>query len=203
LVGGIEYLANHPDMDAAALSQKWLNGGYRRLGGGTYCQYIDKEDLYLINGFYPRLLEHFTKPGACIACFVVRGATPWKKARSEFAGATAPEEAVPGSIRNGLLTRKKEFGLPEVSPNLNGVHLSAGPLEGVVEIMRFSARHRELEDLVFGKMLIENFDGPDIDSMLSNSIVAARHGSTSCFDLTEELDSNDAIDELALAVARK
>lgn len=196
LTGAISYLSGHRELDAEGLARRWLAGGYRKLGGGTYCQYLEDEGAYLINGFYPRLLEHFTRPGACIACFILRGETGWKKARGEFAGATAPDQAIEGSIRNGLLRRKEEFGIPEISPNLNGVHLSAGPLEGVVEIMRFSTKYVELEELVFGNMLLKAFERRVVDSMLANETVAADQGIISYFDLTEELDSREAIEAL-------
>ncbi len=200
VIGGVPYLEDHPELDAEKLSFAWLEREYVRLGSGTYCQYIDEEDVYLINGFYPRLLNHFTRPGSCIACFVLRGATPWSVARGDFVGATAPDKAKSGSIRNSLLARKEEFGLPEVSANLNGVHLSAGPLEGVVEIMRFSAGQTKLGDLVFGKMLKESFGEPGITQMLSNTSVSVKEGETTFFDLTEELDSGEAINVLQAAL---
>ena len=200
VVGGIPYLADHPQLDSATLSAAWLERGYTRLGSGTYCQYIEEENVYLVNGFYPRLLNHFTRPGSCIVCFVLRGSTSWSVARGEFAGATAPEKADLGSVRNGLLTRKEEFGLPEVSANLNGVHLSAGPLEGVVEILRFSSAKMKLRDLVFGKMLEESFSESEIALMLSNGPVSTKEGQVTCFDLTEELDSVDAIDVMRAAL---
>ena len=59
VIGSIDYLDEYPDMSADELSKAWLDGGYKRLGSGTYCQYIDDKNLYLINGFYPRLLQHF------------------------------------------------------------------------------------------------------------------------------------------------
>jgi hypothetical protein len=200
VVGSIPYLEEHPELDPAALSAAWLKREYTRVGSGTYCEYIDEEDLYLVNGFYPRLLNHFTRPENCIVCFILRGSTPWSSVRGEFAGATAPERAAPGSVRNGFLTRKDEFGLPEVSANLNGVHLSAGPLEGVVEILRFSSGNMKLSDLVFGKMLEENFSKAEIDLMLSNGPVSTKGGETTYFDLTEELDSAEAINAMRARV---
>lgn len=193
VVGSVPYLADQPSLDAEKLSSLWLSRGAVKLGSGTYCQYVEEEDTYLINGFFPRLLNHFTRPGSCIACFILRGATPWKSARGEFVGATAPDQAKPGSVRNSLLIRKEEFGLREVSANLNGVHLSAGPLEGVVEIMRFSSKHTKLDDLVFGKMLQESIEESKIEPLLANCPLNTDGVSTTSFDLTEEVDSGDAI----------
>ncbi len=190
--GSIEYLAQHRDMSADQMSSDWLQSDYKKLGSGVYCRRMD-DDVFLVNGFYPRLLRHFTKPGSCIACFILKGDTPWRVARSELVGATAPEKAAPGSIRNSLLERKDEFGLQEVSPNANGVHLSAGPVEGAVEILRFSQRHNGLEDLVFGRMMKKHFSSEQIEAILSNESVKTESGEQSFFDLTEELDSDEAI----------
>lgn len=200
LVGGVEYLEQHRELDVEDLSSGWLERGYEKLGSGVYCQRLEGEGLYLINGFYPRLLKHFTKPEACLACFVLRGSTHWRVARNEFAGATAPEKARPGSIRNELLVRRESFRLHEISANLNGIHLSAGPVEGAVEILRFSARHQKLSELLFGSMLLEEFAAEQIDEILGNGKVQTEEGETTFFDLTEELDSEDAIHKIKTAL---
>jgi hypothetical protein len=194
--GSVEYLKDHNELDADDLSERWVKGGYTKIGSGVYCQHIEVEDVYLINGFYPQLLRRFTQPGSCIGCFLLRGHTSWGAARNQLVGATAPGKAVVGSIRNSLLERKKEFGLQEISANKNGVHLSAGPVEGVVEILRFSEQHTGLEDLVFGRMLQESFAAEQIEKILSNAFVKSGDGHISTFDLTEELDSGDAIERL-------
>ena len=57
-----------------------------------------------------------------------------------------------------MLARKDEFKLKEVTQGSNGVHLSAGPLEGMVELKRFFTDHEsgetlELTDTLFGAQL--------------------------------------------------
>ncbi|MBN1685724.1 MAG: hypothetical protein JW852_03670 [Spirochaetales bacterium] len=202
LIGGVEYLEKHPEVNAAGLSARWLKNDYTKLGSGVYCQRMGEENLYLVNGFYPRLREHFTHGNACVVCFVLRGSTGWHTARNDFAGATAPEKALPGSVRNGLLARRAEFRLPEVSANLNGIHLSAGPVEAVVEILRFSSRHAKVEDLLFGKMLLAEFTREQVADILANRTVHTKDGRTTFFDLTEELDSEEALRVLKAAVLK-
>jgi len=199
--GSVEYLKEHPEQNPDLLSQKWVQHGSEKLGSGVYCQHVSDEKVYLVNGFYPRLLNHFTNPESCIACFVLRGDTPWQRARSEFVGATAPEKAVSGSIRNTLLVKHEEYGLSEISANQNGVHLSAGPVEGVVEIQRFSKKHENLKDLLFGRMLLETFSDSQIESILANSSVETDTGRQSIFDLTEECDSTAAIETIRKVLA--
>lgn len=196
VLGGIEYLRDHAELDPDKLSEQWVQNGYSKIGSGVYCQHIAEESVYLVNGFYPQLLRRFTQAGSCIACFILQGNTSWRAARSSFVGATAPDKAVSGSIRNSLLARKNEFGLDEISANKNGVHLSAGPVEGVVEILRFSEQHAGLRDLVFGRMLQESFTAEQIEKILSNELIETDDGAVSTFDLTEELDSVKAIERL-------
>jgi hypothetical protein len=199
LIGGVPYLQVHPELDSATLSNLWLERGYVRIGSGTYCQYVPEEDLYLVNGFYPRMLEHFTKERSCIVTFVLRSSTSWGVARGDFVGATAPAEAKAGSVRKGLLERQTDFKLGVVSPNLNGVHLSAGPVEGLVELMRFTqnreepAARRDLTGFMFGKLLSEQFDANMIEEILGNCEVETESGVSTTFDITEELDSDDAL----------
>ena len=206
LVGGVRYLQDHPELDSATLSRLWLERGYVRLGSGTYCQHVAGEDLYLINGFYPRMLEHFTKEQSCIMTFVLRSSTSWGAARREFVGATAPADAKAGSIRNSLLERKQEFGLAAVSPNLNGVHLSAGPVEGLVELMRFTQNREEFSgrpnvaDFMFGQVLSERFSPEVVEAILGNVPVETDSGIQTAFDITEELDSEEALTILASAL---
>ena len=52
-------------------------------------------------------------------------------------GTTDPSKAAADSIRGTLFADPAAFGLATVSSNFNGVHMSAGPLEGLVELVRF------------------------------------------------------------------
>ena len=59
---------------------------------------------------------------------------PWKQFRASFIGSTDPTTAVAGSLRQCILQDWKLLGLP-TEPNVsdNGVHASAGPMEGLAE----------------------------------------------------------------------
>ena len=56
VIGGIEYLRLHHNLNPVELSHQWLDRGYTKLSGGCYCQYLADEDLYLFNGFFSRIL---------------------------------------------------------------------------------------------------------------------------------------------------
>ncbi len=207
VVGGLDYLAAHPELDAEALAKLWLSGGADKLAGGTYCRPLPGEGLYLVNGFYPRMLRAFTAPASRVAGFVLRGDVPWAAARQRFCGATDPARASPGSLRAELLRRQGDFALPEVSANLNGVHLSAGPLEALVELRRFasdlsaSPRPRPVEDFAFGRALAARFAAATVHALLRNPTVATPAGTRSAFDLTEEKDPGEALEVLATVAA--
>jgi hypothetical protein len=202
VIGGIEYLQERADLNAAELTRQWLARGFTRLGSGTYCQYVEEDDVYLVNGFYPKLLHHFSRKGSCIAIFVMRSDTLWQRMRKDFTGTTVPADAVKGSIRRELLDRKAEFGIKEVSPSLNGIHLSAGPVEGLVELLRFTAdrtkgeNSTDISEFIFGRRLVSEFDPDGIERILNNGVVENNEGETTTFDLTEELDSEDAVSAL-------
>ncbi len=205
VVGAIAYLERHPELDAETLAGRWLARGADKLAGGTYCQSLPDEGCWLVNGFYPRMLRHFTAPGSRLVALVLRGDTPWAVARQRFCGATDPAKALAGSLRAELLIRQRELELPEVSANFNGVHLSAGPLEALVELRRFgsdlsrSPVPRPAGDFVFGRALAARLPADAVAALLRNPTIATPSGGRSAFDLTEEKDPPEALDILAAA----
>ncbi len=202
--GGLEYMQTHSGLSPKRLSEIWLEGDYRKLAGGTYCLYLPDENLYLFNGFYPRLYDHFTSPDATIVAIILRGDIGWRDARTRFIGSTDPSKAEPGSLREVFLTKRKELLIPEISPNLNGAHLSAGPVEALAELVRFTADRSDSsrsaksrpEDFAFGRMLRKHFDEEEINAIISNEDVVKDGKTISIFDLTEELDSDEAVSRL-------
>src|SRR5882724_1495602 len=91
----------------------------------------------------------------------IRALADEKVLRSELTGSTNPATAPPESIRGALFARKQELGLDEVSAGANGVHVSAGPVEGMVEVLRFMSNldtdHRITpEETTFGKLLLRD-----------------------------------------------
>jgi nucleoside diphosphate kinase len=201
VLGGFEFISSYKDFNANSLDFLLQNCKTTKLAGGTYClpTKLDTEIVYLINGFHPRQLEHFTEPGRSIVVFTLSSDTNWQDARSNFIGATFPESANKGSIRRELLDNKDSFGLEEVSQGLNGVHLSAGPVEGLIELMRYNSDFRNdticksHKDFSFGKNIEANFTPSEVESILSNINLQVDGKMVSIFDLTEEKNSDDAI----------
>ena len=202
--GGIEFIEKHGHYDAYSLSDLWRNLEHKKLGGGTYCAPVDTEEgiIYIFNGFHPRQIDHFTRDGSNIVVFTLSADIPWTVARNDFIGATNPQKAKESSLRRDFLEKIDEFGLAEVSDSFNGVHLSAGPVEALVELQRFNSNYtvpsgiREYSDFNFGKALMVNLESrfEEIINNTANVDIDGKH--TSIFDLTEEKDSDEAIELL-------
>lgn len=198
--GSIEFLKEFPHFSPTGLSFLWQNSPTEKLAGGTYVQKLslDGKPVFLVNGFHPRQLEHFVAPERTIVCMTLTGETSWKDARNKLIGKTNPADAEPGSIRRTLLDEKEAFGLSEVSSSWNGVHLSAGPLEGLAELIRYNSdfgngKILEVDNFSFGRKLISNFGVETARQLLNNMNFIQNDKTVSAFDLTEELDSDECI----------
>jgi hypothetical protein len=198
--GGIELLSAFPGLSPISLDYIWQNAPVVKLGGGAYAQSIklDGKQIYLVNGFHPRQLEHYTASGRSIIAFTLSGDLGWSTARNSFIGKTNPVDAEAGSLRRTLLENKEIFGLRNVNSSWNGVHLSAGPVESLVELIRYNSdylgkRELSISDFTFGKMLEEKFTSEIIQKIVGNQSVLWKDKPESVFDLTEEKDAVNAI----------
>jgi len=200
LLGSLQFLRQYPNYTPDSLHELWQQSQTAKLSGGNYCALVKAggEDVYLINGFHPRQLLHFTAEGRMIITFMLTGDLDWAVARNQFIGKTNPADAAPGSLRNELLMHRDKYGLTEVSASQNGFHLSAGPVEGLVELMRYESDYsagdiRKPADFLFGKQLLKLFTEEETGLICSNRIVLYKGKRTSIFDLTEEKNSSEAI----------
>eukprot|EP00439_Symbiodinium_sp_Y106_P061948 s500_g9.t1 len=83
-------------VEPGELLQRCLDAGYEKLRSGLYCAKLaggETGQLFVLNGFYARMREKFTKAGVVVHWHVVgfdSGKLPWTKFRSEVIGATNP-----------------------------------------------------------------------------------------------------------------
>ena len=203
VLGGLEFLAKYPEFTATTLDYLCQNIGSKKLAGGTYVVEVklDDETVYLINGFHGRQLKQFTDKGKSIIVMSLSSDTDWSNARSNFIGATDPTKANAGSLRRAFLDNKDKLGLPDVSQGANGVHLSAGPIEALVELQRYNSNFstgeaKAFTDFSFGKQLSEAFSAEVVKAIVQNTNVDVNGKSTSVFDLTEEKNSSEALELL-------
>ncbi len=204
IYGGHEFLDKFPKFTPFAASVLWQSTGFQKLTSGTYAGKFtfDGHDYYMVNGFHPRQLNHFNLEGRSIVVFALSGELDWAKARNEFIGVTDPSKALAGSIRHELFYRKDEFGIPIMNTAYNGVHLSAGPVEAVNELIRFSSDFRSddkikrAEDFIPGRVLKENFSDELVKKILDNEKVEKEGHSFNAFDLTEEKNTSEMVEIL-------
>jgi len=200
IYGGHEYLKAHPGMDCFALDTLWFTKKSLKIRSGFYVQHYTKdgESFILVNGFHPAQLLHFTDPTHRIVLVLVHSDTAWGTLRNEMVGATFPEKAVPHSIRGTLYAHAEDYGLGTVSIANNGVHLSAGPFEGLFEINNFFGKILDLDiekqpPLLLKKMLAAGLPMPTALKALENPIVSESPKPTDLFTATEDVDSNAAV----------
>lgn len=200
IYGGHEYLKAHPGEDCFALDTLWFTKKSLKIRSGFYIQRYakDGEDFILVNGFHPAQLLHFTDHTHRIVLVLLHADTSWTTLRNEMVGATFPEKAVPHSIRGTLYANAEAYGLGAVSIANNGVHLSAGPFEGLFEINNFFGKILDLDiekqpPLLLKKMLAAGLPMQTALKALENPIVSKSPKPTDLFTATEDVESDAAV----------
>ena len=110
-------------------------------------------------------------------------------------GATNPADAATGSARAELLSRWAELGLP-AAPTLgnNGVHASAGPLEGLKERCVWAGGSLETDALATALTGGANVPRATLRAWLDDNPVVSLGGATDkIFDLTEEMGTEAVV----------
>lgn len=194
--GAHAYLERHPSFSADELRVAFSSAAATKIAPGVYAAQVNIEntELVLLNGFHPAQLKHFTSADSRTIAFEYRADKPWSYLRNGVAGATDPARAMEGSLRHDFLRMREELGLREVSVNRNGIHLSAGPVEGCAELIRFFSTDDfevSMNDTVLGSELNRaGVSSNRVSAALGNAIM---HLGESIFDATEEMDIDNAI----------
>jgi hypothetical protein len=195
VLGGHQFLERYPEVSPFALAMLFSNAAVSRLGPGTYAATvrIDGAAVVILNGFHPRQLSFFTAEDA--ACAFLHGSSPteWEVLRSELVGATDPSQANARSLRGTLYADPASFGLTSVNSNFNGVHMSAGPLEGLGELDRFFGEVQPLTDWSFARTLAAAGASTEaITGFLDNPVIEIDGERGTAFDLTEGVNPEPA-----------
>ena len=195
VLGGHQFLERYPDFSPFALGMLFSNAEVSRLGPGTYAGSvrIDGAQVIMLNGFHPRQLAFFTADDTVCAFLHASSTTDWEVLRSEMIGATDPAKAAATSIRGRLRTDPAAFGLASVNSNFNGVHMSAGPLEGLAELARFYGELQPRPDWAFSRALVgAGIQKTDLAGLTDNPDVESAGERTTAFDLTEGVNAEPA-----------
>jgi hypothetical protein len=202
VLGGHQFLSDYPDVSAYALGLLFANAEVKRLGPGTYAGLvkIDGTPVVILNGFHPRQLSFFIAEDTVCAFLHASSPTSWATLRSDLIGTTDPAKADGPSIRGRLFADPAGFGLETVSYNFNGVHMSAGPLEGLAELNRFFGSGAPIASWTFAQKLADAGVTEDaLNGLLENPTIEAGGERGTAFDLTEGRDAADAAPLLAAA----
>mmetsp|Transcript_26646 Transcript_26646/g.63302 ORF Transcript_26646/g.63302 Transcript_26646/m.63302 type:complete len:298 (-) Transcript_26646:175-1068(-) len=191
-----QYQEKFPDLSAVEVEKRWRAGATVKLAPGNYVSKIAEDDVLVINGFYASMRDKFISPGARVLWMVVQfdeANLPWKDFRGSVLGATDPTTASQGSLRRVILEQWKELGLAqEPSTSDNGVHASAGPIEGLRERMIWLGVKAE-ED-AFGELLASKGVKPAlVASLCNNQLVTVDGKEGPAFDMLEDTDSSVAL----------
>jgi nucleoside diphosphate kinase len=203
--GAHEFLDRYPYFSAKSLAILSDNISSSKIAPGTYVVPITLEGstAFVLNAFHPEQLERYTTNDSVIAAFVLTTSSSWKEIRGTLTGATNPTKASSESIRGNLLRLRESIGLTEVNTGANGVHVSAGPIEAMIEIVRFMSNLDHGSELhisatCMGRALIKSgLSSETLNYLATNPAILLNGKNASLFDLTEELDSDVACTELA------
>ncbi|ORC85184.1 uncharacterized protein TM35_000371570 [Trypanosoma theileri] len=182
----------------------WASKSRARLEHGFYVSYLQEEQMYLINGFYPALLDSFTAPESqtCILLLSWPEAKySWKRFRLEVLGAADPREAESTSLRRLLYDNWETYGLDE-QPSLmnNGLESSSGPLEALAQ--RFVWMHRRATEDDYGRALLrEGISLEFLEKLVKNPILTYRGETRSVFELLENMQSSEVLHHAAIIFA--
>jgi hypothetical protein len=201
ILGGHEYLAEYPNETGADLDRLWFEDKSTKIRSGFYVRATQKGDrkIVLVNAFHPEQLAHFTRRSHRIVLFLIHSNTDWAILRENMVGATFPEKADPQSIRGTLYANPQQFGFETVSIANNGVHLSAGPFEGMFEIANFFGKIlglnlEEQPPLLLRRMRDQGIALEQALKTLDNPIVIHEPKPVDLFTATEDMDTEKAID---------
>ncbi len=200
LYGGHEFLKAHPQYDAFSLDALWFTKKSLKVRSGFYVQTYeaDGETFVLVNGFHPVQLAHFTDPTHRILLLLIHSDTDWSKLRNDLIGVTFPEKADAGSIRGTLYANPGAYGFEKVDIGNNGVHLSAGPYEGVVEVINFLGNLLNFDTLAqpplaIRKLVAAGLTAEQALAVTKNPTVTRDGKQTDLFSATEDVNTDDAV----------
>ncbi len=199
VLGGHQFINKHPYFTATALSVLWDVKGAQsvKLAPGVYAVdfQVLEHRVIILNGFHPFQIEYYTAPRKAILAMIVRSRTPWSILRNNLIGSTDPSAADAGSIRNELLKNKRKWKIRDINKSLNGVHMSAGPVEGFFEIRRFFQSIADVEECsnFFCAYRQAGLDETKLDTLSANPTLGVGKKQIPLFDATEEMEMSEAI----------
>jgi len=198
ILGGHQFLQKFPQFNAFSLLTLNDNLVITRLGPGTYAikLKVRGENFIILNSFHPYQVVPYNSAGNAIIVFEALSELSWEDLRGKLAGPTDPTTAPEGSIRHVFLRDKEQCGLKDVDRGSNCVHMSAGPLEGMVELQRFfsdAGAELTFAQTSFGVLLSKTLGEEKLNKLAQNPDAEIGGKKQSVFDLTEEKNADEAV----------
>ncbi|MGW6455481.1 hypothetical protein ACWF94_06040, partial [Streptomyces sp. NPDC055078] len=131
--------------------------GIHKLGSGSYASAVELNGrpVTVLNGFLPALAANYTGPHALVGLLECHSLRETGDLRAHLLGALHPAAAAPASLRGALAALTGGEDGVTLSEGRNGVHLSAGHLEGMFQVWRYfaAADGRGIEHTALGRSL--------------------------------------------------
>ncbi|MFI9202535.1 hypothetical protein [Streptomyces sp. NPDC053048] len=156
-LGAFEAMAHDASLSPAVLADRCRQAGIHKLGSGSYASTLELNgrSVVVLNGFLPALTFGYTGPTALVGLLECHSHREIDDLRTHLLGALHPAAATPASLRGTLHTLAgRRYGIA-LSEARNGVHLSAGHLEGMFQAWRYfaAADGRGIESTALGRSL--------------------------------------------------
>ena len=184
----------------AQIADLCVHGISMKLLPGTYVAKVN--EIFVINGFYANMVSSWKEESAKVFYYVVtwdEQDLSWTDFRSKVIGSTDPTKAEPKSIRKVLLEGYETSFLLKMKPNttFNGVHASAGPIEGARECRIWSKMPSTYVFLLHYFAKRTNVPEEIWDRAMNNEKIVLKDGNKGLiFDITEGVSAQRALDIL-------
>lgn len=141
VVGAFQAMAYDPDLSPAMLEARCEEAGVHKLGSGSYASAVllKKRVVAVLNGFLPALALSYANSDALVAILECHSHREIADLRARLLGDLDPRAAPPTSLRGALSALISEQYGGALSKGRNGVHLSAGHLEGMFQVRTYFA----------------------------------------------------------------
>ncbi|MFI6776096.1 hypothetical protein [Nocardia sp. NPDC050412] len=128
-------------LSSAMLEARCRQAGIHKLGSGSYVSVVELNGppVAVLNGFVPALASSYRDPTALVGLIECHSDREIADLRTNVLGALNPNAASPTSLRGALAALVGSQHAITLSEGRNGVHLSAGHLEGMFQSWRYFA----------------------------------------------------------------
>ncbi|MFG3015664.1 hypothetical protein ACGFZB_35525 [Streptomyces cinerochromogenes] len=141
VLGAFEAMTYESELPPETLEHRCRQAGIHKLGSGSYVSAVDLNGrpVAVLNGFLPALAASYGDPKALVSLLECHSWREIRDLRSHLLGALHPANATLASLRGAVgALAGRQYGI-ELSEGRNGVHLSAGHLEGMFQAWRYFA----------------------------------------------------------------